>query len=50
LHTISKYNQKTSQEAICEQAHQQLKEELALDHFVGRSWKPPVELTTFGIG
>lgn len=23
---------------ICEQAHQQLKEELALDHFEGRSW------------
>jgi SRSO17 transposase len=24
---------------ICEQAHQQLKEELGLDHFEGRSWK-----------
>jgi SRSO17 transposase len=23
---------------ICEQAHQQLKEELGLDHFEGRSW------------
>src|SRR3546814_17231928 len=23
---------------ICEQAHQQLKEELGLDHFAGRSW------------
>ena len=23
---------------ICEQAHQQLKEELDLDHFEGRSW------------
>jgi SRSO17 transposase len=24
---------------ICEQAHQQLKEELGLDHFEGRSWQ-----------
>jgi len=24
---------------ICEQAHQQLKEELGLDHFEGRSWR-----------
>ena len=24
---------------VCEQAHQQLKEELGLDHFEGRSWK-----------
>src|SRR5437879_5988299 len=24
---------------ICEQAHQQLKEKLALDHFEGRSWQ-----------
>jgi SRSO17 transposase len=24
---------------ICEQAHQQLKEELDLDHFEGRSWQ-----------
>src|SRR5437763_12383998 len=24
---------------ICEQAHQQLKEELCLDHFEGRSWQ-----------
>src|SRR5690348_15077266 len=24
---------------ICEQAHQQLKEELGLDHFEGRSWE-----------
>src|SRR5262245_58794231 len=24
---------------ICEQAHQQLKEELGLDHFGGRSWQ-----------
>ncbi|MGY3488269.1 SRSO17 transposase [Bradyrhizobium sp. USDA 4011] len=24
---------------ICEQAHQQLKEELKLDHFEGRSWQ-----------
>src|SRR5258705_2785233 len=23
---------------VCEQAHQQLKEELGLDHFEGRSW------------
>jgi SRSO17 transposase len=23
----------------CEQAHQQLKEELGLDHFEGRSWR-----------
>ena len=23
---------------VCEQAHQQLKEELGLDHFAGRSW------------
>src|SRR5260370_20828698 len=31
---------------ICEQAHQQLKEELCLDHFQGRSWlrlrRPPL--------
>ena len=26
---------------VCEQAHQQLKEELGLDHFVGRSWRGP---------
>ena len=26
---------------ICEQAHQQLKEELGLDHFEGRSWQGP---------
>jgi hypothetical protein len=28
---------------ICEQAHQQMKEELGLDHFEGRSWQglPP---------
>jgi hypothetical protein len=25
---------------ICEQAHQQLNEELGLDHFEGRSWRP----------
>jgi hypothetical protein len=25
----------------CEQAHQQLKEELGLDHFEGRSWTGP---------
>ena len=25
--------------ASCEQAHQQLKEELGLDHFEGRSWQ-----------
>jgi SRSO17 transposase len=24
---------------VCEQAHQQLKEELGLDHFEGRSWR-----------
>jgi SRSO17 transposase len=24
---------------ICEQAHQQMKEELGLDHFEGRSWQ-----------
>ena len=24
---------------VCEQAHQQLKEELRLDHFEGRSWQ-----------
>jgi SRSO17 transposase len=24
---------------VCEQAHQQMKEELGLDHFEGRSWK-----------
>ena len=24
---------------VCEQAHQQIKEELGLDHFEGRSWK-----------
>src|SRR6516162_5965372 len=24
---------------VCEQAHQQLKEELGLDHFEGRSWQ-----------
>ena len=24
---------------MCEQAHQQLKEELGLDHFEGRSWR-----------
>jgi SRSO17 transposase len=24
---------------ICEQAHQQLKEKLGLDHFEGRSWQ-----------
>jgi SRSO17 transposase len=24
---------------ICEQAHQQLKEELGVDHFEGRSWQ-----------
>ena len=24
---------------VCEQAHQQLKEELGLDHFQGRSWR-----------
>ncbi len=24
---------------VCEQAHQQMKEELGLDHFAGRSWK-----------
>jgi hypothetical protein len=24
---------------LCEQAHQQLKEELGLDHFEGRSWQ-----------
>jgi SRSO17 transposase len=24
---------------MCEQAHQQLKEELGLDHFEGRSWQ-----------
>lgn len=24
---------------VCEQAHQQLNEELGLDHFEGRSWK-----------
>jgi SRSO17 transposase len=24
---------------VCEQAHQQMKEELGLDHFVGRSWQ-----------
>lgn len=24
---------------VCEQAHQQLKEELGLDHFEGRSWE-----------
>ena len=23
---------------VCEQAHQQLKEELSVDHFEGRSW------------
>ena len=26
---------------VCEQAHQQLKEELGLDHFEGRSWVGP---------
>ena len=26
---------------VCEQAHQQLKEELGLDHFEGRSWQGP---------
>jgi hypothetical protein len=26
-------------ECICEQVHQQLKEELGLDHFEGRSWQ-----------
>src|SRR6478736_4234452 len=26
---------------ICEQAHPQLKEELGLDHFEGRSWQGP---------
>ena len=26
---------------ICEHAHQQLKEELGLDHFEGRSWQGP---------
>jgi hypothetical protein len=26
---------------ICEQAHQQMKEELGLDHFEGRSWQGP---------
>lgn len=25
--------------SVCEQAHQQMKEELGLDHFEGRSWK-----------
>ena len=25
--------------AVCEQAHQQLKEELGLDHCEGRSWQ-----------
>ena len=25
--------------SVCEQAHQQLKEELGLDHFEGRSWR-----------
>ena len=24
---------------VCEQAHQQMKEELGLDHFEGRSWQ-----------
>jgi len=24
---------------ICEQAHQQMKEEIGLDHFEGRSWQ-----------
>jgi hypothetical protein len=24
---------------VCEQAHQQLKQELGLDHFEGRSWR-----------
>jgi SRSO17 transposase len=24
---------------VCEQAHQQMKEELGLDHFEGRSWR-----------
>lgn len=26
---------------VCEQAHQQMKEELGLDHFQGRSWAAP---------
>src|SRR3954452_6833423 len=30
---------RSRQVGICEQAHQQLKEELGLDHFEGRSWQ-----------